>query len=61
MTLAQARKDFRLAWKAGLELKRTNHAAGAYMRAVLESEVDDEIGDDEFLNALSEVCDYLER
>jgi hypothetical protein len=52
MTLEQARCAFH---------SRSNKAtAAAYMNALLESECDDEIGDDDFLDGLGEIAQWLD-
>ena len=53
MTLDEAQDRFRN--------RPSNKTAAAYLAAVLEYEADDMIGDDTFLDALSEIRDYLEK
>ena len=52
----------RLTFDAAQEAFRersTQAAAGAYLKTALDYEADDMIGDDTFLNAVSEIADWL--
>lgn len=41
--------------------KPSNTTAGAFMAALMDAEVDGEIDDDDWLDGLSMIRDYLER
>lgn len=43
------------------EAVQTNRTAGAYLRALIDVEGEDDLGDDDFLNGLTDIRIYLEK